>query len=59
MALSTDEQRNAAFEAYAGALGKVAFSWNRLLETMSLIFVYISGMNRNTAMAVWHSTDSD
>jgi hypothetical protein len=55
----TDEETKAAFEAYTLALGKVAHAWNYLHEKLGQLFVVISGADRNIALAIWYSTDSD
>jgi len=56
---ASDEETKIAFEAYTAALGKVAYSWNFLLERLVRLFVVVSGMDRNIAHAIWYSSDSD
>ena len=55
----SDEETRAAFEAYTLALGKVAHAWNYLHEKLGQLFVVISGADRNIALAIWYSTNSD
>ena len=55
----TDEQIRAAFEAYTLAVGKVAHAWNYLHEKLGQLFAVITGADREIALAIWYSTDSD
>jgi hypothetical protein len=55
----TDEERTAAFEAYTLAVGKVAYAWNYLHEKLGQLFAVVSGAERNVALAIWYSTESD
>lgn len=55
----SDEEIKVAFEAYTTALGKVAFAWNFLHERLGRVFVAVTGMDRDIALAIWYSTDSD
>jgi hypothetical protein len=55
----TEEERNAAFEAYTLVVDKVSYAWNYLHEKLGRLFVVISGADRNIALAIWYSTDND
>jgi hypothetical protein len=55
----TDNERKAAFEAYAAAVGKVAHAWNYLHEQLGKLFLVISGAEREVALAIWYSVKSD
>ena len=57
--LPTDEEFHAAFVIYAAAVGKVAHSWNFLHERLGGLFADVTGMDRNIALAIWYSTESD
>lgn len=47
------------FEAYTTAVGKVVHAWNYLQERLGRVFVIVTGMDRQIALAVWYSTGSD
>jgi hypothetical protein len=49
------------FDAYALAVGKVAYAWNHLQERLGQIFGIVLGAEANhfIATAVWYSSDSD
>jgi hypothetical protein len=55
----TEAEMKAAFEAYALAVGKVAYAWNFLHERLARLFIIASGAERHIALAIWYSTDSD
>jgi len=48
-----------AFEAYALALGQVAYTWNYLQDELGQLFVVVTGMDDRTALSVWYSSDND
>jgi len=48
-----------AFEAYALALGKVAFAWNFLHERLGRVFIAVCQHKPNTSLEIWYSTESD
>ena len=55
----TDDETKAAFEAYTLAVGKVSYAWNYLHEKLGQLFVVVNGAEREVALAIWYSTDSD
>ena len=55
----TDSEAKTAFKSYTLALGKVAHAWNYLHEKLGQLFVVITGAERDMALAIWYSTDSD
>jgi len=57
--LVTFEETNKAFEAYATAVGKVAYAWNTLHERLGILFVAVTGCERKVALARWYSLKSD
>jgi hypothetical protein len=59
MTKPTKEGLNAAFDSYVRGVGSVAFTWNRLLETLGQVFVEVTGMNYEIAKAIWYSIDND
>ena len=56
---STFEDTIEAFDAYVAAVGKVAHAWNYLHEQLGVLFVAVTGMERNVALANWYSVRSD
>lgn len=54
-----DKDIQAAFQAYALAVGKVAYSWNYLHERLGELFATLTRADRSISLAVWHSSDSD
>jgi hypothetical protein len=52
-------KRKAAMNPYVSSVGKVCYSWNRLVETLGRIFVEITNMDLQVAEAIWHSLWSD
>ena len=48
-----------AFEAYALAVGQVAYTWNYLQDALGQLFVAITSMDDRIALSVWYSSDSD
>lgn len=57
--MPSDEEMKVIFEAYALAVGKVAHSWNFLLERLGRIFELVMDAEESMALAVWWSTESD
>jgi TorA maturation chaperone TorD len=53
------EETKKAFEAYVAAVGKVAYEWNALHEQLGILFVAVSGAEREVALANWYSVWSD
>jgi hypothetical protein len=53
------EETKKAFEAYVAAVGKVAYAWNSLHEQLGILFVAVSGLEREVALANWYSVWSD
>ena len=49
----------ATFSAYVAAVGKVAHSWNYLLEEFRDLFIAVSGANEKVAASVWYAPDND
>ena len=56
---STFEETKKAFDAYVAAVGKVAHAWNYLHERLGVLFVAVTGMERNLALSIWYSVTSD
>ena len=56
---STFEETKKVFDAYVAAVGKVAFAWNSLHERLGVLFVAVTGMERNVALSIWYSVQSD
>jgi hypothetical protein len=56
---TTFEETKKAFEAYVAAVGKVAYEWNTLHERLGVLFVAVTGMERNVALSIWYSVRSD
>jgi hypothetical protein len=56
---STFEETKKAFDAYVAAVGKVAHAWNYLHERLGVLFVAVTGMERNLALSIWYSVRSD
>jgi hypothetical protein len=57
--MPTEEERETAFAAYALAVGRVAYAWNFLHGALGQLFVLVNGAERQIALAVWYSTESD
>jgi hypothetical protein len=57
--MPSDEETKKAFEGYALAVGKVAHAWNFLHEKLGQLFVVISGADRQIALSIWYSNNSD
>lgn len=57
--LPTDEETEAAFEAYTLALGKVAHAWNYLHEKLAQLFCAITESERAISLAIWYSTTNE
>jgi hypothetical protein len=57
--IPTDQQIREAFEAYSMAVGKVAYAWNYLHERLGQLFAVVCATDREIALAIWYSTDSD
>lgn len=55
----TVEDTKKAFEAYVAAVGKVAYAWNYLHEQLGMLFVAVTGLERNVALPIWYSIRSD
>jgi hypothetical protein len=55
----TFEDTIEAFDAYVAAVGKVAHAWNYLHERLGVLFVAVTGMERNVALSIWYSVKSD
>jgi hypothetical protein len=47
------------FDAYVAAVGRVAYAWNYLHERLGVLFVAVTGMERNVALSIWYSVKSD
>jgi hypothetical protein len=56
---TTFEDTIEAFDAYVAAVGKVAYAWNYLHEKLGVLFVAVSGAEREVALANWYSVWSD
>ena len=56
---STFEETKKAFDAYVAAVGKVAHAWNYLHEKLGVLFIAVTGMERNLALSIWYSVRSD
>jgi hypothetical protein len=52
-------KRRAAMNPYVSSVGRVCYSWNRLVETLGHIFVAITKMDFQVAQAIWYSSESD
>jgi hypothetical protein len=46
------EETKKAFEAYVAAVGKVAHAWNYLHEQLGILFVAVSGLERNVGLSI-------
>jgi hypothetical protein len=57
--IPSEEEAKKAFEGYALAVGKVAHAWNYLHEKLGQLFVVISGADRQVALSIWYSNNSD
>ncbi len=55
----TDDELRQAFEAYATAVGKVAYAWNYFQERLGAIFCSILGFHEYVGFAIWYSSDND
>ena len=55
----THDEMQATFDAYAAAVGRLAYHWNLLHEKFGRLFAVVTGMDRQIAFAIWYSTDSD
>jgi len=53
------DEAQEAFEAYALALGQVAYTWNYLQDQSGQLFVVVTGMDDRIALSVWYSSDND
>jgi hypothetical protein len=53
------EETKRAFDAYVAAVGKVAYAWNYLHEQLGILFVAVSGAEKEVALANWYSVWSD
>jgi hypothetical protein len=51
--------RYRTFDAYVAAVGRVAHAWNYLHEKLGVLFVAVSGMERNLALSIWYSVTND
>jgi hypothetical protein len=56
---TTFEDTIEAFDAYAASVGKVAHAWNSLHERLGVLFAAVTGMERNVALSIWYSVQSD
>jgi hypothetical protein len=56
---ATFEDTKKAFDAHVAAVGKVAHEWNYLHEKLGVLFVAVTGMERNLALSIWYSVTSD
>jgi hypothetical protein len=52
-------KKKAAMNSYVSSVGRVCYSWNRLVEVLGHIFVEITKMDLEVAQTVWHSWRSD
>jgi hypothetical protein len=52
-------KRRAAMNTYVSSVGRVCYSWNRLVETLGHILVEITKMDLKVAQATWHSWRGD
>jgi hypothetical protein len=52
-------KRRAAMNTYVSSVGRVCYSWNRLVEALGRIFVEITKMDLQVAQAIWHSVRND
>ena len=48
-----------AFDAYVAAVGKVAHAWDYLHEKLGVLFIAVTGMERNLALSIWYSVTND
>jgi len=55
----TKKQNERTLRPYVIALGKVAYSWNRLHEELAHLFNTITRAKYGSAWAIWHSSKSD
>jgi hypothetical protein len=55
----TGEEIKAALDPYMYGVGSVTYMWCRLVETMGLLFIHVTGMQFHAAQATWYSLDSD
>jgi hypothetical protein len=53
------EKIKEAVDPYAFRVGMVAYSWNRLVETLGIVFVDVTKMDYETAQAIWYTFDND
>jgi hypothetical protein len=56
---ATFEDTKKAFDAHVAAVGKVAHESNYLHEKLGVLFVAVTGMERNLALSIWYSVTSD
>jgi hypothetical protein len=54
----TDEAQR-AYEAYALAVGQVAYTWNFLQDKLGQLFVAVTDINDRIALSIWYSSDND
>jgi hypothetical protein len=52
-------KRKAAMNSYVSSVGRVCYSWNRLVEVLGHIFAEITKMDLEVAQAIWHSWKGD
>jgi hypothetical protein len=55
----TRDEAQATFDAYAAAVGRLAYNWNLLHEEFGRLFFAVTGMEPQIAFSIWYSTDSD
>jgi hypothetical protein len=55
----TRDEMQATFDAYAAAVGRLAYNWNLLHEKFGRLFFVVTGMAPQIAFAIWYSTEGD
>lgn len=54
-----DDDLDSAFRPYISAVGSVIHASNQLQEFLGQLFVAVTGISRDVALAVWYSSRSD
>ena len=55
----TSDELKEEFEAYAVAVGKVAYAWNNFQEKLAALFCAILGLHEYVGFAIWYFSDND
>jgi hypothetical protein len=59
MTKTVAEKMKEAIDPYAYKVGMVAYTWNRLTETLALVFAFVTKMQFEMAQEIWYTFDND